>query len=151
MKLFHRCQIPAEREKVWDFLMNVPEVAACIPGVSGPVTPVDGGYEGVLKARVGIINVTLEGRIEIEKQDRENWQAAMRAAARSRQGGGHLRSRVAMSLEASGEHESELLVETDVNLLGRLGELGMPLVRRTADSMMAEFTRNVRRRLSEHM
>ena len=48
-----------------------------------------------------------------------------------------------MQLHELGPAETELVVETDARLLGRLGEFGQPLIRKKADAMLADFTRNV--------
>ena len=72
MKMIHTARLPAERDRAWAFLMDIPQLASCIPGVETPVTPVDGGYQGVLKVRIGIISVRLEGKIHLEEQDPEH-------------------------------------------------------------------------------
>jgi carbon monoxide dehydrogenase subunit G len=43
--------------------------------------------------------------------------------------------------------ETELFIETDTTFMGRLGELGQPVIRRKAQSTIEEFARNLARQL----
>ena len=43
---------------------------------------------------------------------------------------------------------SELVVTTDAQILGKIGEFGQPVVKRKADQTMTEFVANLGRALS---
>ena len=61
--------IPAPVDRVWEFVMNVPAVSRCVPGVES-VTEIDPTtYEGALRVKVGPISVRLEGRVLLAEQD----------------------------------------------------------------------------------
>src|SRR5262249_59437621 len=83
------CVIAVERERLWEFLMDVPRVARCVPGVE-TVEAVDAdAYRGRLGVRIGPIRLSLDGTVALEERDPEAWRARMRAAARHpRLGGG---------------------------------------------------------------
>jgi carbon monoxide dehydrogenase subunit G len=53
-----------------------------------------------------------------------------------------------MMLKELGPNETELLVETDVNILGKIGEFGQPIIRKKADSMLKEFVENIKKQLT---
>ena len=53
-----------------------------------------------------------------------------------------------MQLTARSPAETELTIETDTTFMGRLGELGQPLIRRKAQSTIEEFARNLSRELA---
>ena len=75
---------PVERERLWDFLMDVPSVGRCVPGVE-TIEAVNGSaYKGGLKIHVGPIRLSLEGAITVEEADRAAWRARMRAEANDR-------------------------------------------------------------------
>ena len=84
MKFSQRAVIPVAREPLWDFLMDVPKVAQCLPGVESVGQIDDTTYQGTLKVRVGPISLNLQGKILVEERDRENWRAALRAEASDR-------------------------------------------------------------------
>ena len=139
--------IPVERERLWDFMMEVPKVARCVPGVD-TVEAVDAGaYRGSLKVQVGPIRLALEGIITVEERDRNAWKARMRAEANDRRLGGGIRARLGLTL-APGEGGTRLTIDTDLAILGKIGEFGQPIIKRKADTLLAEFARNLRSALA---
>lgn len=62
---------------------------------------------------------------------------------------GGIRSRMSMVLSPESTQGTVFNVETDVTILGKLGEFGQPIVRKKADAIMQEFAENVRRQLVE--
>jgi carbon monoxide dehydrogenase subunit G len=137
------CVIPAERERLWDFLMDVPAVGRCVPGVE-TIEAVDGGvYRGGFKVQVGPIRLSLDGTMTVEEADRSAWQARMRAEANDRRLGGGIRARLRLAL-APVEGGTRVQIDTDLAVLGRIGEFGQPIIRKKADTLLEEFARNLR-------
>lgn len=147
MKFSQSAQIPIACEPLWDFLMDVPKVAKSLPGVESVSKIDDTTYEGSLKVRVGPISLNLQGKIIVEEQDRENWRAKLRAEAKDRMAAGAVSGKTLMTLKELGANQSELAVETDVNILGKIGEFGQPIIRKKADSMLKEFVENIKKQL----
>jgi carbon monoxide dehydrogenase subunit G len=148
MKFSQRVAIPAAREPLWNFLMDIPRVARSLPGVESVKQIDDSTYEGTLKVKVGPISLSLQGKIILEERDRENWRAAMRADASDRLAAGAVKARTAMQLKELGPKETELVVETDVNILGKIGEFGQPIIRKKADVMLQDFVENIKKQLA---
>ena len=148
MTFTQECVIPAERERLWDFLMDVPAVGRCVPGVE-TIEAVDGGgaYKGGLKVQVGPIRLALEGVITVEEADRSTWRARMRAEANDRRLGGGIRARLSLTLVPV-EVGTRVQIDTDLAVLGKIGEFGQPIIRRKADALLEEFARNVRSTLA---
>lgn len=71
MKFNHTCVIPVDREVLWNFLMDVPKVSQCLPGVQDVRAQGANVYEGTMKLRIGPITLNLHGRIHIESRDPE--------------------------------------------------------------------------------
>ena len=139
--------IPVSREVLWNFLMDVPKVSQCLPGVQDVNRLEENVYEGTMRVRVGPIVLNLHGRIQIEEQDAEASRATMSAQADDKKIRGGIRTKMTMALSSVSAQETELKVETDVTILGKIGEFGQPIIRKKADTMMQEFTENVRRQL----
>lgn len=148
MKFNQRAVIPVGREPLWDFLMDVPKVARSLPGVEAVSQIDDTTYQGTLKVRVGPISLSLQGKIIVEQRDRESWRAALRAEASDRMAAGAVKGKTSMELKEVGPKETELLVETDVNILGKIGEFGQPIIRKKADQMLQEFVANIKKQLA---
>jgi carbon monoxide dehydrogenase subunit G len=148
MKFSQRAVIPAAREPLWNFLLDVPKVAQSLPGVESVNRIDDTTYQGTLKVRVGPIALNLQGKIFLEEQDKERWRAALRAEANDRMAAGAVKGKTSMELRELGPNETELVVETDVNILGKIGEFGQPIIRKKADQMLQQFIENIKRQLT---
>ncbi len=148
MTFSQTCTIPVARERLWDFLMDVPRVSRCLPGVER-VAPLEGqAYQGIFRVRLGPISLGLEGKVTIEERSRETWRAALRADATERKLGGGMRARAQMSLAPAGDGATTLTVETDLTLLGKIGEFGQPIIKKKADALLQEFAANIRSALT---
>ncbi|HEY7716882.1 MAG TPA: SRPBCC family protein [Candidatus Binatia bacterium] len=148
MKFTQTAQIPVAREPLWDFLMDVPKVAKSLPGVESVNKIDDTHYEGALVVRVGPIKLNLQGKIILEERNRDAWRAALRAEAKDRMAAGAVSGKTSMTLKELAANQTELVVETDVNILGKIGEFGQPIIRKKADSMLKEFVDNIKKQLT---
>jgi len=93
--------------------------------------------------RVGPIKLALAGAVAIESRDEAAGTARLRADAEDQRLGGAVRAFV--DLAVSGDNPTELRMTSDVAILGRLGELGQPLIARQADKVLAGFADCLRR------
>ena len=147
MTFTQTCTIPASRDVVWDFLMQAENVAGCLSGVEALKQLDQDNYEGTLRVKVGPISLALQGTLQVEARDREQWHGAMRAEARDRRLGGGLRAHLSMDLRDKGPTETEMCVTLEAHLLGKIGEFGQPVIRKKADAMLQEFAAQVGKQL----
>jgi carbon monoxide dehydrogenase subunit G len=136
------CLIPVARERLWDFLMDVPAVSRCVPGVGAVEAVGDNAYRGGLEVKVGPIRLSLQGTITVEEQDRTGWSARMRAEANDRRLGGGIRARLHLTLLPA-EAGTRVQIDTELVILGKIGEFGQPVIRNKADTLLEEFARNL--------
>src|SRR6266581_368034 len=132
MKFENRAVVPASREKLYDFLMDVRSVSECVPGVEDVRELDRDHYQATLKLRVGPIALRFEGKMSIVERDREHWRAVMRAEGSDRGAGGAVNAAIEMTLHEESPNQTELLVKTDASVLGKLGEFGQPVMRKKA-------------------
>ena len=148
MTFTQTCIIAARREDIWDFLMQAENVAYCLPGVEA-FTEIDANtYEGTLRVKVGPVALAFAGQVHVESRDRDHWHGAMRAEAKDRKLGGGVRARLGMDLLEKGAGETEMRVTLEAHVLGKIGEFGQPVMRKRADAMLQEFSRQINERLS---
>jgi carbon monoxide dehydrogenase subunit G len=83
----------------------------------------------------------------VEEADREAWRARLRAEANDRRLGGGIRASVRLTL-APAEVGTRVRIDTDLAVLGRIGEFGQPVIRRKADALLEEFAGNLRSALA---
>lgn len=143
MNFEQRSIIPAARDKLWDFLLDLPQMARCVPGAEEVVAAGDGEYAGRLRVKIGPIQLALQGAMKILERDREHWKAVARAEAKDRRVGGGANITGNMTLLESGPSATELIIQGQVRFLGKLGEFGEPIIRKQADAVAAVFVRNV--------
>jgi carbon monoxide dehydrogenase subunit G len=135
--------IPAPAQKLWEYLTDIPSVARCLPGVEEVSPQPDGTYTGVIALKVGMVKLRLKGKITIEQMDAEKRVAAMRVQAADERISGMIQGVLSMNLQEVAPRETRLIAGTDVNLFGKIGEFGQPMIKKKADQMMAEFAANV--------
>ena len=149
MKLENRCLVPADIQRTWELLMDIPRAAACVPGMEEVVQEEDGSYRASMRVRVGPMGLTLAGTLRVLEQDSAKGEARFLIEASDRKVGGAVRADLLIQLRSEEENQTELVLNTDTTFIGRLGELGQPLIRRKANNTMQDFARNLAQQLSQ--
>ena len=145
MKFAHSIEIPAPPDHVYAFLLDVPRVAQCLPGASDVTARGDDRYAGGLAVSVGPIRIALGGEVRIAERDDGARTLTLRATGDDRRAGG-VRALITMRVQHSGQG-THLLLDSDVEVLGRLGDLGRPIMKRKADQLIVDFAKCVAREL----
>jgi carbon monoxide dehydrogenase subunit G len=148
VKLQNSCVVPAGIAETWGYLMNVADSARCVPGVTEVSQEGEDSYRGTLKARVGPMSITLAGTVTVQEQESDSGRARFLVEASDRRVGGGVKTEMLMQLTATPSGDTELSLETDTTFMGRLGELGQPVIRRKAQATIEEFARNLSRELA---
>jgi carbon monoxide dehydrogenase subunit G len=140
----HRITVPAPPERVWAFMMDIPAVSRCVPGVDGVARIDDTTYSGVMSVRVGPIQIRLDGRVILAERDEPARQARMDLQAADKRVNGAVNAKMRMQL-SPGEtsDKTDVDIRTDANVMGKLGEFGQAVIRKKADQIVQEFARNL--------
>lgn len=148
MKLENRCLVPAARDTTWALVMDIPRAAVCVPGIEEVTAEDPDHFQAVMRVRVGPISLNLSGTIQVLERDEEQGEARFLVEAADRRVGGGVRTSIEMRLIPQNDNQTELLIVSDTNFMGRLGELGQPIIRRKANTTMEEFARNLAQQVS---
>lgn len=143
MKLENRCLVPASADRAWELLLDIPQVAPCIPGVKDVTPDGDNQFTAVMQVRVGPVRLDFSGSINVLEQDKKKGEARFRVEAADRKVGGSIRADMTMQLTSLSPVETELVIVTDTVFMGKIGELGQPIIRRKAKSTLEDFARNL--------
>jgi carbon monoxide dehydrogenase subunit G len=135
--------VPASRDATWALVMDIPKAASCIPGIKDVTPDGEGRYQATLQARVGPMGMTLSGLITVISQDAETGEAIFLVEANDRRVGGGVKTNMTMRVTANSPDETELEIVADTTFMGRLGELGQPIIRRKARNTLEEFSKNL--------
>jgi carbon monoxide dehydrogenase subunit G len=138
VKLTHTAVVRAPRARVWKLVTDVPAAARCVPGVAA-VTPSGAGkYKGSLLVQLGPVRLVLDGDVALTVTDEAAGTASVRADAKDSRLGGTVRATMDLTLVDKGE-ETELRISSDIQIAGRIGEFGQPVIKRKADQLMTQF------------
>jgi carbon monoxide dehydrogenase subunit G len=135
--------VQAAPDKVWDFLMDIPAVSACVPGVESFEKIDDDTFLGALKVKVGPIVVKLNGKVIVAERDRENFRSRMDMQAAEKRLNSAVSAHASLTLVPLSETETEIRIHTESSIMGKLGEFGQAVMRRKADQIVAEFAKNM--------
>lgn len=143
MILDQKVVVQATPDKVWDFLMDIPAVSGCVPGVESFEKVDDDTFLGTLKVKVGPIGVKLNGKVIVVERDRENFRSRMDVQAAEKRLNSAVSAHATLTLVPVSETETEVHIHTESSILGKLGEFGQAVMRRKADQIVGEFAKNM--------
>jgi carbon monoxide dehydrogenase subunit G len=142
MIIDQRTTIDAPLERVWAFIVDIPAVSRCVPGVEAFERVDDETFQGALKVKVGPVTVRLQGRITVVRTDQETHTAVLAIEAAERRISSSVSATTTLALEASSPEATDLHIHTEASILGKLGDFGQSVMRRKADQLASEFARN---------
>ncbi|PYM67113.1 MAG: hypothetical protein DME11_04690 [Candidatus Rokuibacteriota bacterium] len=146
MRVEREIGIRAPRETVWDFLWDVPRLAACIPGAKEVRTVEDGKrYAAVVGERVGPFRVEFPLEIEVLEVEPPARLRA-RAGGRDRSVDGLVKVDLDVALTVV-EDGTALRILAEIAVLGKLGTLGHSVIVRKGIEIIDRFAGAVRSHL----
>ncbi len=134
-------------DRLWDFIIDAKAVSACLPGLDEFRENGPDSYEGRVRLSIGPISLRLQGGIVVIERDRANWTARMRADAKDARVPGNVKAEFTTRL-APVQGGTSLDIVTESKILGKLGEFGQPIMKKTADKYLTQFVDNISRALS---
>lgn len=138
MKLRHTVRISAAPELLWAAVMDVPLAAQCLPGVAA-VTPLGPDqYRGSLLVRIGPVRLVLDGVITVTARDDAKRTGALRGQAKDTRLGGNVTATIGVAVRAA-EDGSELAIDGDLEIAGRIGDFARPVIERKMGQVLAQF------------
>ena len=146
MKIENQFAIGIPVEEAWNALLNLEEVAPCLPGAS--IDGVEGdGYKGTMTVKLGPVTARYKGTVSYVEVDEENRRLVLRADGRDARGQGMASATITSTLEGQ-DGKSRVLVETDMKLSGRAAQFGRGIQQDVATKMLGQFADCLERKLS---
>ena len=147
MKLEQSFDVQAPVAQVWEALIDLERVAPCLPGAS--IDGRDGDdYTGSMKVKVGPITGTYKGKMRFLEQDEDALRAVMSARAAEVNGQGDAEAKITTRIEEAGDDASRIVMETDLQMRGRVAQFGRGAMEKISQRMFDEFARNLEREMS---
>ncbi|MCC6313675.1 MAG: SRPBCC family protein [Thermomicrobiales bacterium] len=147
MRLEQEFQVAVPADRVWAFLLDVPTMAACIPGASNVTQTGDNSYDAVVKTKIGPVTANFGCKIVVLDLNEATHSGAVEVSGRDGRIGGGVKARMDMTMtEAAGE--TSVRIVTDVDVLGKIGQYGHGMIAKRADAMFDDFVACARARLT---
>src|SRR5712691_4444187 len=133
--------INAPADHAWALLTDLERVAAIMPGAT--LDKADGAdVTGTMSVKVGPIMVRYQGVARIEEVDASGYRAVISARGTDAAGQGQVHTVITAQLTAEGR-KTRVLVDSDINISGRLAQFGRGALADVSARLMTEFVRNL--------
>ena len=143
MRFEETITVDASIETVRAFFQDVLAVADCVPGLEGTTLVEPNVYDGRLRIRIGLFSFTIAGRMHIEQAADGAWR--LRGEGRDTRTNTGATVAIEAHLRALTATTTNIDASADLEVTGRLGGIGQPLIRRRAESLLKDFTTNLQR------
>ena len=147
MRFEHQFEIDAPVKRVWAFLMDVPQMATCIPGASGIAQVDDTTYDATVTAKIGPISAKFGCRIAILNLDETARKGSVEVAGKDTKLGSGVKAKMEMSLSGAESGPTTVNIVSDVDIMGKIGQYGHGMIAKRADAMLADFANCTRAKL----
>lgn len=132
--------VQAPTGAVWDFLTDPRRVAACLPGAAITEQLDDSTYAGTITVKAGPVTASYKGKLRFERLDREAGEAELSGAGQETRGKGGADMRMKSRVVEKGPAETEVMVTSDVNVVGVLAQFGRGMIQDVSDQLFGKFT-----------
>src|SRR4051795_12424563 len=123
MKLEHSFEIAAPLDSVWEALIDLEQVAPCLPGASITGHDEDGTYHGTFTVKLGPTTANYAGTVTLGEVDKSQHLATLHARGTDKRGQGGATATVENRMAAvDGGTRVDTL--TDMTITGRLARFG---------------------------
>lgn len=139
MELEHHFDVPAPIEEVWPLLLDLEQVAPCLPGATLGDRIDDRTYEVGIGIKLGPMQLNYQGRVEIVEADEAARRAVLRAKTDEQRGQGTAEATITMTLSSVGGGTAARSV-TDLRLTGRVAQMGRSIVEDVSNRLLAQFS-----------
>jgi uncharacterized protein len=140
MKLEHSFEVRAPLERVWEALVDVEQVAPCLPGAEITEAGDDGSYRGNFTVKLGPTTASYRGELAMEEVDEQAHRAVMRASGSDKRGQGSAKATIVNVMRQEGEL-TKVEVETDFTITGRLARFGRGgMIQDVSNRLLRDFS-----------
>jgi carbon monoxide dehydrogenase subunit G len=117
MQLHDEFEVPASVDVVWAYLLNVEQIAPCMPGAELTEVVDDHTWKGKVTVKVGPVSMAFAGTVVIEERDDASKRIVLKADGRDQRGKGAANAMVTAQLATSGSG-AKVTIDTDLTITG---------------------------------
>jgi len=146
MELEHSFTIPVPPDQAWQVLLDVEQIAPCMPGAT--VDSVDGDVvKGRIKVKVGPVVMTYAGTARFVERDEQTRTVTLEASGKETRGAGTASATVRSSLKDEGG-QTKVVVHTTMSVTGRPAQFGRGVMAEVGGRIIEKFAANLAAQLA---
>jgi carbon monoxide dehydrogenase subunit G len=134
-------------DKVWTFLQDIPQVAACLPGTELTEDLGDDQYRGSVIISMGPVKLEFDGEAEVTGRDEVAKTLQVDGAGKDRKGRGQAALLANVGLTSTPNAGTKVDVSLDLALSGAAAQFGRGMVSDITGVLLDDFSVNMARRL----
>lgn len=146
IRIEERFSVSAPVQAVWEYLIDPRRVVGCLPGAELTEVVDERTFHGNVKVKVGAVTVAYRGRVAIVELDPAGRRVRMNGEGRESAGAGSARMSMESRVVASAGG-AEVHVQADLDVVGRIVQLGRGMIEQVAHQLFGQFAACVRRTL----
>jgi uncharacterized protein len=147
MKMEQSFEVTAPLDVVWTALLDLEQVAPCLPGASITGHDDDGTYHGEFRVKLGPTTAAYNGTIKIEDVDEANHTATLRANGTDKRGQGGAHATIVNTVR-EGDGVTHVDAVTDFTITGRLARFGRGgMIQDISNRLLRDFAACLQSRL----
>jgi carbon monoxide dehydrogenase subunit G len=146
MDLEHSFIIPVPPEQAWQALLDVEQVAPCMPGAT--IDAFDGEViSGKIKVKVGPVQMTYAGTARFTERDEATKTVVLEASGKETRGSGTASATIRSSLQDEAG-QTRVQVRTTMTVTGRPAQFGRGVMAEVGGRIIGKFASNLAAELS---
>jgi len=140
VKLEQSFEVAAPIERVWSALIDLEQVAPCLPGAAITGRDDDGTYRGEFTVKLGPTTANYRGTIKIASIDESTHTATLAAKGSDKRGQGGATATIVNTLAATDSGGTRVDAVTDFSITGRLASFGRGgMIKDISNRLMRDF------------
>jgi len=148
MKISERFEVDSPVEKVWDFITDPHKIGGCLPSVQSVEVLDDRHYRAIVKQKVGFISATFQIDTEVLEKQAPSRLVLANKGQTILGANGSLKSLDTITLTPLSTGATEIRLESELTLGGKLAILGAKLIEAKSKEIFSEATANLKARAS---
>ena len=147
MQFEHDFTLHLSKAEAWKVLTDVPRIAPCMPGAT--LEGVEGDtYKGAVSVKVGPITTKYRGQATMVERDDDAYRMVLDGKGTESTGSGGATAHVVGTLHDAGDGRTKVMLVTDMQLSGKVAQLGQGMIKDVSARLLAQFVKNLEAKLA---
>jgi carbon monoxide dehydrogenase subunit G len=147
VKLTNQFTVGADVDTVWRTLLDMEDVAGCLPGATIEATDEEDAYRGSMRVKIGPMTVAYQGTATLTEVDEDARRAVISLRAREAKGQGTALATITNVVEQV-DDGTRVQAETDLRITGPQARFGRGVMEDVAGRVLRDFSACLERRLA---